>query len=122
MFQDEVRLLTFFGPGGTGKTRLALQVAGDIIEKFEDGIFFVFLGAIVDAKLVASAIAASLIVRESGERPLSEGLREHLAKKNLLLVLDNFEHVIAAKTLILDLLVDCSRLKVLVTSREMPWW
>src|SRR5215218_7073236 len=87
----EVRLLTLTGPGGTGKTRLALQAAADLIEEFEDGVFFVALATLTDHTLVTSSVAQVLGVRESGDQPLLEGIKDYLQDKRLLLVLDNFE-------------------------------
>lgn len=111
------RLLTFTGPGGTGKTRLALQVAADLLDEFSEGVFFVSLAAIRDPALVASAIAQTLGVREAGGQPLSESLKAHLRVKQRLLLLDNFEHVIAAAPLVTELLAGCPQLKLLATSR-----
>ncbi len=78
---EEARLLTLTGPGGTGKTRLALQVAADLLEEFEDAVFFVALATITDPALVASAIAGPLGVKESGDQPLEEGLKAYLREK-----------------------------------------
>ena len=91
-----MRLLTLTGPGGTGKTRLALQAAADLLEEFEDGVFFVALATISDPALVVPTVAQALGVRESGDRPLTEGVRDYLKDKRLLLVLDNFEQVLEA--------------------------
>ena len=96
----DVRLVTLTGPGGTGKTRLGLQVAGDVLDRFADGVYFVALAPIRDPDLVASTIAQTLGVRESSARPLRESLVEHLRKRELLLVLDNFEQVAAAAPLV----------------------
>ena len=83
---EEVRLLTLTGPGGTGKTRLALQAAADLLEEFEDGAFFIALATITDPELVPSAIAGPLGVKESAEQPLVETIKNHLQEKYLLLV------------------------------------
>jgi class 3 adenylate cyclase len=88
---EECRLLTLAGPGGTGKTRLALQVGADLLEEFPDGVFFVTLATITDPELVPSAIAGPLGVKESAGQPLIEILKNHLQEKHLLLLLDNFE-------------------------------
>ncbi len=115
----KVRLLTLSGVGGTGKTRLALQVAADMVDDFEHGVFFVPLAAINDSALVAQAIARAFDVREAAGRPLQDQLRDHLRDMQVLLVLDNFEQVIDAAPVISDLLAAAPRLKVLVTSREV---
>src|SRR5215210_2521886 len=117
LLAPETRLLTLTGPGGTGKTRLALQVAAEALEDFEDGAFFVALAAIADPALVAPAIAGSLGVLDSGERPLIEGLKDHLRDRQPLLLLDNFEQVLEASSLVGELLSSCPELKVLATSR-----
>ena len=111
---SETRLLTFTGPGGTGKTRLALQAAADLLEAFEDGTFFVSLAALTDPELVTSAIAAPLGVVEAADRPLEEGIKEYLREKKLLLVLDNFEQVLEGAQLVGQLLAACPALKRLV--------
>src|SRR5215207_1462815 len=90
----EVRVLTLTGPGGAGKTRLGLQVGAELLDEFEDGVFFVALAPLTDPALVASAIASPLGVVETGERPLKEGLETYLRDKELLLLLDNFEQVL----------------------------
>src|SRR5215208_4811700 len=113
----EVRLLTLTGAGGVGKTRLALAVAEDLLGTFEDGAFFVDLAPIVDPSLVPSVIAGALEVGETGRKPLVESLVNHLRGRSLLLVLDNFEQVLAAAPLLAELLTACRALKVLVTSR-----
>jgi len=113
-----VHLLTLTGPGGTGKTRLALQVAGDLLDTFADGIFFVSLASVSDPDLVASTIASTLNVKESADQPLLDALRAFLHEKELLLVLDNFEHLLEAAPLVGELLAASPVLKVLVTSRE----
>jgi predicted ATPase/class 3 adenylate cyclase len=115
--RERVRLLTLSGPGGTGKTRLALQVAEDILSNFADGAFFVSLASLADSGPVASSIATALGVKEMGEQPLAETLSDYLRDKQLLLVLDNFEHVLPATSLVSELLLRCPRLNVLVTSR-----
>jgi len=114
-----VRLLTLTGVGGTGKTRLALQAAADMVDDFEDGVFFIPLAALSDPGLVLQAIAQAFALREAKDRPLKEQLQFHLRDKQVLLVLDNFEQVIDAAPVVSDLLTAAPRLKVLVTSREV---
>ena len=118
--RGDVRLLTLTGPGGTGKTRLALQVAADLLDAFSDGVFFVDLAPLRDPGLVASAIAQPLGVREAGSQPLRETLQGYLREKQMLLVLDNFEQVLAAAP---GSSPRCWRrapaLKALVTSRAL---
>ena len=115
----KTRLLTLTGSGGGGKTRLALQVVADLIEDFESGIFFIPLAPISDPNLIVSTIAHTLGLQEAGGQPLIEVLKNYLRDKEILLVLDNFEHVISGAAVISDLLSTCPKLKVLVTSREV---
>jgi predicted ATPase/serine/threonine protein kinase len=113
-----IRLLTLTGPGGTGKTRLAVQVAADLADLFEGGVSFVNLAPIADPWLVASAVALAVGVRESGDRPLVRAIADHLRSRGTtLLVMDNFEQVSDAAALVRELLDACPALKVLVTSR-----
>jgi predicted ATPase/class 3 adenylate cyclase len=114
---DEVRLLTLTGPGGTGKTRLALQVGADLLEEFDDGVFFVSLATITHPELVPSTIAGSLRLRESVGQSLTETLEGYLHHKRLLLILDNFEQVLEGTPVVGELLGGCPNLKVLATSR-----
>jgi predicted ATPase/class 3 adenylate cyclase/Tfp pilus assembly protein PilF len=111
------RLLTLTGAGGSGKTRLALQVAADGLENFAHGAFVVNLAPIRDANLVIPTIAQTLGVREAGGRPLLELLADYLHVKRMLVLLDNFEQVIVAATQVASLLTACPQLTVLVTSR-----
>jgi len=111
------RLVTLTGPGGTGKTRLALQAAADLLEDFEDGVFLVDLAPIVDAGLVPTAVAAALQLVETPGEPIARTVRAWLARKQLLLVLDNFEQILPGAPFVADLLGACPRLRVLVTSR-----
>jgi predicted ATPase/class 3 adenylate cyclase len=114
----EARLLTLTGPGGTGKTRLALQAAGEMTEDFRAGLFFVALAPISDPRLVASTIAQSIGIPEVTGRSIVASLKAYLQSKPVLLVLDNFEQVIAAAPLVAELLAACRQVKFLVTSRE----
>jgi len=113
----ETRLLTLTGPGGTGKTRLALQTAADLLDDFPDGIYFVPLATLTAAELFSSAVAETLGVREVGEQPLGETLKDYLHERRLLLLLDNFEQVLRAAPTVTELLGAAPGLKVLVTSR-----
>src|SRR5215472_3202767 len=116
--QTDVRLLTLVGPGGVGKTRLALQVAAGMLHTFPDGVYFVSLAPISDPALVVPTIAQLLGLREAGSRSLFDRLKEYLHAKHLLLVLDNFEQVGTAAPLLAELMAEYPLLKVLVTSRE----
>jgi predicted ATPase len=109
--REDVRLLTLTGPGGTGKTRLGLQAAAESAERYPDGVFWVPLAALRDPELVAEAAAQAL--------GATGGLREHVADKRLLLLLDNFEHLVDAAEGLAALLSGCRNLEVLVTSREL---
>jgi predicted ATPase/DNA-binding CsgD family transcriptional regulator len=115
---QSTRLLTLTGPGGTGKTRLALRVALETVYDFADGVYFVDLAPLSDEALVAKAVAAVLGVMENPREPLLDTLKRVLAERELLLLLDNFEHLIEAAPLVSELLMAAPRLKVLVTSRE----
>lgn len=112
------RLLTLRGPPGTGKTRLAIQVASQILDRFQDGVFFVDLAPISGPQLVLSTIAQELEIKETQSQLLIDTLIHHLHDKQMLLLLDNFEQVIEAAPLVSDLLSACPGLKILVTSRE----
>ncbi len=118
MRQEEVHLLTLTGPGGTGKTRLGLQAAADLaVEDFEGGAFFVPLAAITDADLFFGEVAGALGIRESGDTPLPTLLKEYLGRRELLLILDNFEQLLGAAPLVSEILAAAPQVKVLVTSR-----
>ena len=115
--KDDVRLVTLTGPGGIGKTRLALQVAADLLDEYADGVWFVNLAPVTDPGLVVATIAQALEVKEVGGQTLLDTVKSYLREKCLLLLIDNFEQVISAATSISELLATCPQLKVLVTSR-----
>ena len=113
----EVRLLTLTGPGGVGKTRLATEAAREVEAHFPDGVMFVGLASLSNPAMVSSTILRSLGLGEAEGRSSVEALTEHLNSKHLLLVLDNFEHVLDAAPEITALIEGCPGLTVLVTSR-----
>jgi len=115
----ETRLLTLTGVGGCGKTRLALEVARTVVEHYADGVWLVELGPLVDPSLVPQRVAVALEVREKAKEPLTTALANALRLRNVLLVLDNCEHLLDACALLVDdLLKACPGLSVLATSRE----
>jgi predicted ATPase/class 3 adenylate cyclase len=114
---DRSRLVTLTGPGGTGKTRLSLQVAANAADDFPGGVFFVALETIRDPMLVPSRLAAAIGIAEAARRTTFDVLVEWLAGKQVLFVLDNFEQVLDAGPIVADLLRAAPALKVLVTSR-----
>jgi predicted ATPase/class 3 adenylate cyclase len=115
--REDVRLLTLAGPGGTGKTRLALAAATAVLDEFSHGACFVALADVRDPALVGEALVQALDLAEEG-RPPARVLRDALAERELLLVLDNFEQIVAAGGLITDLLAHAPAVKALVSSRE----
>ena len=115
--QPEVRLLTLTGTGGVGKTRLAIQAARDAADLFPDGVAFVALAPLMDPPLVVPTVARSLGVREADRQTPREALHAHLRDKRLLLVLDNFEHLLEAAPEVSGLIESCPSLTVLVASR-----
>jgi predicted ATPase/DNA-binding SARP family transcriptional activator len=118
LLRDDVRLLTLTGAGGTGKTRLALQAAADLLEQFPAGAFFVGLAPVGDPEQVVPAIAQALGVKESGGRTTADALEEYLAERKLLLLADNLEHVVAAASALSKLLAAAPDVTLLATSRE----
>jgi predicted ATPase/DNA-binding SARP family transcriptional activator len=114
---SRVRLATLTGPGGTGKTRLAIQAGVELAERFDDGVYFVGLAEVEDPALVPYAIADALEVEEHPDRAMTETLARRLEDRRLLLVLDNFEHVDDAAPVVSGLLLAAPDLKVLATSR-----
>jgi predicted ATPase/class 3 adenylate cyclase len=113
------RLLTLTGPGGTGKTRLSLEIAAEVLDQFSDGVYFVPLSAVHDPELVASAIAQALAISTTGSRRPIDALLDHLREKQTLLVLDNFEQVLQAAPIATQLLEGSAGLRVLVSSRTV---
>ncbi|MFN8500067.1 MAG: helix-turn-helix domain-containing protein [Anaerolineae bacterium] len=111
------RLVTLTGPGGVGKTRLALEAAANTLDEFDDGVYFVDLAPITDPDLVPTAIAEAFGSRVQGARSPLDTLKDTLRDRRALLVLDNFEQVLAAAPIVTQLLVAAPRLKALVTSR-----
>jgi predicted ATPase/class 3 adenylate cyclase len=111
------RLLTLVGPGGTGKTRIAVQAAAELVDEFEDGVFFVPLAAIADPALVAPTIARVLGLSEDGAQPPEELLESYLRERQVLLLLDNLEQVIESASVVDGLLSNAADLKILATSR-----
>src|SRR5215472_4278299 len=118
LLRDDVRLVTLTGPAGIGKTRLAVAVAREALSAFVDGAWFVDLAPLSDQSQVTLAIARTLDVRETDDALLPDSLKSVLASRDLLLVLDNFEHLLDAAVEVAALLDACPRLRVLVTSRE----
>jgi predicted ATPase/class 3 adenylate cyclase len=117
--RDDVRIVTITGAGGVGKSRLGLQVAANLLDCFADGVFFVELAPISEPDLVLSTIAHVLGLREAGGCSLRETVKGYLTEKHLLLLLDNFEHLLPSASLVADLLASCPELKVLATSRAV---
>jgi predicted ATPase len=114
---SETRLLTLLGPGGTGKTRVGLQVAAELVDDFEDGVFFVPIAAITDPARVAPTIARALGLSEGRTRPAEELLEGYLRDRQTLLLLDNLEQVLEATPVVDGLLSTAAGLKILATSR-----
>lgn len=117
LLHSGTRLLTLVGPPGVGKTRLAIQAASGLLDEYGDGIFFVPLSPVEDAELVAAAIAQILGINEIKGQSFADRLQEYLRDRHMLLLLDNFEQVLAAAPLLSALAVECLWLNMLVTSR-----
>jgi len=114
---EDIRLVTLTGPGGTGKTRLALHAAAQAVELFPNGVWFVALEAVQDAALVLPTIAQTIGLYESGDKPLATALREYLDGQRVLFVLDNFEQLLDAAPAVSDLLNTSAGVQIVVTSR-----
>ncbi|MGC1377166.1 MAG: tetratricopeptide repeat protein [Anaerolineales bacterium] len=112
------RLLTLMGPGGVGKTRLAIAVGSRLLEDFHNGVFFISLETLNDPALIVTQIARSLNVETVGTQPLPDALKAYLRDRQILLILDNFEQLVEGGPFVTDLLQAAPHLKVLVTSRE----
>jgi predicted ATPase len=115
--RDDVRLLTLVGPGGIGKTRLAIEAARRVEPEFPGGAYFVALAGLREPQLVGESIAAALDIASSDPYPARDAVAELVRDRRALFVLDNFEQVVAAAGVVADLLAACPRIKVLVTSR-----
>jgi predicted ATPase len=119
LLAGETRLITLTGPGGCGKTRLALSAASSLAGEFEDGVWWVELAPLSDPDLVAQAVAQALGVREAPGRSPTEALLEHLESRMALFILDNCEHLVESGAELADVLLrSCPEVRVLATSRE----
>ncbi|HEU0113568.1 MAG TPA: AAA family ATPase, partial [Thermomicrobiales bacterium] len=118
LLDETIPLVTLTGPGGVGKTRLALAIARELATRFADGAAFVPLASVADPALVPAAVAHALDVREESGRSIAERLLATLRDRHMLLALDNFEHLLPAAPFVADLLASCPTLTILATSRS----
>ncbi len=118
LLREDTRLVTLTGPGGTGKTRLSLEVAHVLLDTFQAGVFQVLLAPVTDPALVPQTIAQTVGVPEVPSRPVIETLKGSIGSRKMLLVLDNLEQVLGCAPVVVELLAGCPQLKILVTSRE----
>ncbi|MBK7316935.1 tetratricopeptide repeat protein [Candidatus Villigracilis affinis] len=116
LLNPDTRIVTLLGPGGTGKTRLSLQVAQELLDQFPDGVYFVPLADDTDTNQFVSRVAQQLAVREGG-RPLLENVKDYLRDKRMLLVMDNFEQLVSVAPVVAELLIAAAQLKVITSSR-----
>ena len=119
LLDEKVRIVTLTGIGGTGKTRLSHKIARELLSDFPDGVFFIELSAITKIELVAPEIAQVLNIKESGSEQIENILKNFLARRKMLLVLDNFEQIVEAAPIVAELLASAPELKILVTSRNI---
>lgn len=117
--RNDVNLVTLLGPGGVGKTQLSLRIASTLLNHFADGVFIISLAALREPKLVISALAQTWNLQPQNNRPLVESVQRYLRDKQMLLILDNFDHLMEAAPLVSELLANCSYLRIVVTSREL---
>ena len=117
LLEGDTRLLTFTGPGGSGKTRLGVELGWSLVDHFPGGVFLVSLGTLTDPALVVPSIAQTVGVPEKKDQTLLQSLRDSLKERSVLLILDNYEHLLTEVAVVNELLVDCPKLRIVVTSR-----